>query len=64
MPSAASTSEGVYILEIAARPIGGLCSRALRFTMRREAGSLEDVLLRHAVGEHLDDVARESTRRG
>ena len=30
-PSAASTSEGVYVLEVAARPIGGLCARALPF---------------------------------
>jgi hypothetical protein len=40
--------EGVFVLEVAARPIGGLCSKALRF----ESGmSLEEVILRHAVGE-------------
>jgi hypothetical protein len=46
---------GVYVLEVAARPIGGLCSRALRFEGpgRRDA-TLEEVLLRHAIGE---DVA-------
>lgn len=43
---------GVYVLEVAARPIGGLCSRVLRF----DAGdgrpaSLEEILLRHAMGE-------------
>ncbi len=40
-------SGGVYMLEIAARPIGGLCARALRF-----AGglTLEDVVVLHAVG--------------
>jgi biotin carboxylase len=39
--------EGVFMLEVAARPIGGLCARALRF-----AGglSLEDVVLLHAIG--------------
>ncbi len=52
-------AQGVYILEIAARPIGGLCSRALRFTDAGKAVPLEHVLLRHAVGERLDDVARD-----
>ncbi|HXW07169.1 MAG TPA: ATP-grasp domain-containing protein [Vicinamibacterales bacterium] len=44
--------DGVRItpLEVAARPIGGLCSRALRFDA---ALSLEDVLLRHALGENV-----------
>jgi biotin carboxylase len=47
---------GVYVLEVAARPIGGLCSKALRFTTADGASaSLEEVLLRHAVGE---DVTR------
>lgn len=42
---------GVVVLEVAARPIGGLCSWVLRFD--GPAGSrlsLEDVLLRHALG--------------
>jgi biotin carboxylase len=43
------------VLEVAARPIGGLCSRALRFT--RAAGvdgrSLEEVVLLHALGREL-----------
>jgi hypothetical protein len=43
---------GVWMLEAAARPIGGLCSRVLRF--ENEMG-LEELLLRHALGE---DVAR------
>jgi predicted ATP-grasp superfamily ATP-dependent carboligase len=38
---------GVWMLEVAARPIGGLCARVLRF----DDGSLERLLLRHAVGE-------------
>ncbi len=51
--------EGIFVLEIAARPIGGLCSKTLRF----EGGvSLEEVLLRHAIGE---DVTRfEQERQG
>jgi biotin carboxylase len=53
--------EQVSVLELAARSIGGLCSRALRFG----AGvSLEQVILRHALGLGLDDVARESTASG
>ncbi|MGI8920625.1 MAG: ATP-grasp domain-containing protein [Solirubrobacteraceae bacterium] len=53
--------EHVSVLELAARSIGGLCSRALRFG----AGvSLEQVILRHALGLGLDDVARESTASG
>jgi biotin carboxylase len=43
---------GVWVLEVAARPIGGLCARVLRF----DGGvSLEELILRHAVGE---DVSR------
>jgi biotin carboxylase len=38
---------GVRILEVAARPIGGLCSRALEFGML--GSSLETVLVRHAL---------------
>jgi biotin carboxylase len=44
--------EGVWMLEAAARPIGGLCSRVLRFD---GDATLEEVLLRHALGE---DVSR------
>jgi hypothetical protein len=36
------------LIEVAARPIGGLCARSLRF----EGGlTLEDVVVRHALGE-------------
>ena len=52
---------GVFVLEVAARPIGGLCSRALGFTSPDGASaSLEEVLLRHAIGE---DIARYSRER-
>ena len=48
--------EGVFILEIAARPIGGLCSKALRF----DGGlSLEDVLLAQALGDDVNSHRRE-----
>ena len=44
---------GIYVLEVAARPIGGLCARALRFVQAADLveGSLEELLLRHALGE-------------
>jgi formate-dependent phosphoribosylglycinamide formyltransferase (GAR transformylase) len=52
----------VYVLEVAARPIGGLCSRALRFQDGRV--SLEELLLRHAVGEDVSGHVRETTAAG
>ena len=44
---------GVYVLEVAARPIGGLCAKALRFERGGDPPdtcSLEELLLRHAAG--------------
>ncbi len=41
---------GVWMLEVAARPIGGLCSKALRFG---DGMPLEELLLRHAIGENI-----------
>jgi hypothetical protein len=41
--------EGAWILEIAARPIGGLCAKALAFDQDRP---LEELILRHALGLH------------
>ena len=40
------------MLEMAARPIGGLCARALRFTDDTgRAIGLEELLLRHSLGQ-------------
>ena len=51
------TRKGTYVIEVAARPIGGLCARVLRF----EGGeSLEGLLLRHAAGEDVQGVRREA----
>jgi biotin carboxylase len=51
----------IRMLELAARSIGGLCSRALRFG----AGiSLEEVILRHALGLPLGEHARERAASG
>jgi hypothetical protein len=53
--------EGVWMLEVAARPIGGLCSRVLRF----EGGmTLEEVVLRHSLGENVSDVRLASGAHG
>jgi hypothetical protein len=70
--------DGVFVLEIAARPIGGLCARALRFDAdpARQAGAsarmpppespitLEELLLRHAVGDTPARYTRESAASG
>jgi biotin carboxylase len=53
-------SRGVYVLEVAARPIGGLCARSLRFERAGQPSiSFEDFLLRHAAGESMDGWQRE-----
>jgi biotin carboxylase len=49
------------VLEIAARSIGGLCSRSLRFGV---GVSLEEVIVRHALGLPLDDLSREAEASG
>jgi hypothetical protein len=47
---------GPWMVEVAARTIGGLCSRTLRFG----AGiSLEELVIRHALGVELDSLERE-----
>jgi len=57
-------SDGVYVLEVAARPIGGLCASALRFTRDGEVIGLEKLLLRHALAEPSLDWRRESPASG
>jgi len=60
------TEEGeVYVLEVAGRPIGGLCSRVLSFVPAAGGGSdddrmsLEQLLLRHAIGHSTANCVRE-----
>jgi hypothetical protein len=55
---------GVYVLELAARPIGGLCSKALRFVSPHGEASLEEVLLRHALREDTSRFSRERDASG
>ncbi len=53
--------EGIWMIEIAPRSIGGLCSRTLRFG----AGiSLEELILRHAVGLGIEGLSREERAAG
>ena len=50
-----------WLLEVAARSIGGLCARTLRFG----AGiQLEELILRHAMGLSVDGLARENAAAG
>jgi biotin carboxylase len=56
------TDEGPWILEAAPRPIGGLCSRALRFGA--EQMFLEELLVRHALGLEGSDQVREEAAAG
>ena len=52
---------GVWLIDIAARSIGGLCSRVLRFG---SGLSLEELLLMHAVGQNIRDHKRENLAAG
>lgn len=54
-------THGPWLLEIAPRSIGGLCSRALRFG---EALTLEELLLRHALGLDVTGLDRERLAAG
>jgi biotin carboxylase len=56
---------GPWIVEVAGRSIGGLCSRILRFGMEVGNGSsLEELILRQASGLPLDNLERESQAGG
>jgi biotin carboxylase len=54
-------SETITVLELAARSIGGLCSRSLRFGL---GVSLEELILRHALGLPRDHMPREQLASG
>jgi biotin carboxylase len=57
-------AEGAWMLDIAARPIGGLCAGALRFVRDGETISLEELLLRHAAGQNIEGYDREPEASG
>ncbi|HEY6129869.1 MAG TPA: ATP-grasp domain-containing protein [Candidatus Acidoferrum sp.] len=52
---------GVWPIEVAARPIGGMCATSLSFVSREEGApiSLEELILRHALGEGISMWQRE-----
>ena len=47
-------SDFVFVLEVAPRSIGGLCSKVLRFEGPRGEVLFEELILRHALAEPLD----------
>src|SRR5207245_7938408 len=57
---------GARLIDLAARPIGGRCSEVLRFTTGEEMGqaSLEEVIVRHAVGLPIPSLEREQCAAG
>lgn len=58
--------DGVWTIEVAARPIGGLCARALCFPLSNTNDSigLEELLLRHALKLFGSDAPRETSASG
>jgi len=58
--------QGVWPIEMAARPIGGLCARALRLVLEvgKETIGLEELILRHALGMAGSYAPRESAASG
>jgi biotin carboxylase len=53
--------DGPWVIEIAGRSIGGLCSRTLRFD---DEVSLEEMILRHSLGMETDSLVREARSAG
>jgi biotin carboxylase len=54
--------QGPWVIEIAPRPIGGLCAGTLRFG--KEKISLEELILRHALGMEGSDLELEDSAAG
>jgi biotin carboxylase len=52
---------GAHLIEIAARTIGGLCARTLRFGTGM---SLEELVIRHAIGQPVETLQREQQAAG
>src|SRR6266699_1013619 len=59
---------GPWVIELAARPIGGRCSGALRFGTGDSGlgtgASLEEIIVRHALGMPIPSFEREPTASG
>src|SRR3989449_1304402 len=61
--------QGAWLIELAARAIGGRCSGALRFESRETGSgkretSLEEIIIRHALGMNLPTIERERQAAG
>jgi hypothetical protein len=54
-------ARGVWVIEIAGRSIGGLCARTLRFGLGL---SLEELVIRHALGFDVRGISREDRAAG
>ncbi|MBI1722757.1 MAG: ATP-grasp domain-containing protein [Gemmatimonadetes bacterium] len=54
-----TNARGPWVIEVAARPIGGRCGQVLRFGEGEGAISLEELLLRHALGLPVASFERE-----
>lgn len=61
-PTREGETQELWLLEVAARSIGGLCSRTLRFGLVNR--SLEAILVRHALRMPLHDLRREEVSSG
>ncbi len=59
-------AQGIWILEVAARSIGGLCARTLRFVSPGCANtiSLEELMIRLALGDDISGFHREERSAG
>lgn len=53
--------QGVWVIEIAGRSIGGLCARTLRFGLGL---SLEELVIRHALAFDVREISREDLAAG
>ncbi|MYC75955.1 ATP-grasp domain-containing protein [Candidatus Poribacteria bacterium] len=52
---------GAHLIEIAGRTIGGLCARTLRFGTGM---ALEELVIRHAIGQQVEELQREQQAAG
>lgn len=52
---------GIFLIEVAPRTIGGLCARTLRFA---SGMSLEELVIRHAFGEEIENLLLDSCASG
>jgi biotin carboxylase len=55
--------QGVWLIEMAGRSIGGLCSQTLRFAHSADV-SLEEMILRQSIGLEIDSLERENRSGG